>query len=102
MRILPTPIAFLWDSGNLEKNLKKHNVTLQEAEEMFTNEPFTATEDSKHSTIKEKRFQALGRTKANRKLFATFTVRNKTIRIISVRDTSKKEEAVYEKLENHS
>jgi len=102
MRILPKPITFLWDQGNLNKNLVKHKVTISEAEELFANEPFTVAEDSKHSTFQEKRFQALGKTKANRSLFAAFTIRDKKIRIISVRDMSKKEEAAYEKLEANS
>jgi uncharacterized DUF497 family protein len=102
MRVLPEPIAFLWDQGNLDKNLKKHNVTIQEAEEMFAAEPFTVVEDNNHSAIHEKRFQALGQTKAKRRLLAAFTIRDKKIRIISVRDMSKKEEAMYEKLEKDS
>jgi len=102
MRVLPKPIAFLWDEGNLDKNLIKHNVTILEAEELFANEPFTVAEDNKHSTTHEKRFKALGKTKANRSLFTVFTIRDKKIRIISVRDMSKKEKAAYEKLEKHS
>jgi uncharacterized DUF497 family protein len=69
MRILPEPVAFQWDDGNIDKNFKKHNVTVQEAEEMFASEPFVTVEDSKHSTSTERRFQALGQTKTRRRLF---------------------------------
>jgi uncharacterized protein len=102
MRILPDPIAFQWDQGNVDKNLKKHNVTTQEAEEMFACEPFVTVEDIKHSTASEKRFQGLGQTKTSRKLFVAFTIRDKKIRVISIRDMKKKEEQTYEQLEANS
>ncbi|HSX43343.1 MAG TPA: BrnT family toxin [Candidatus Saccharimonadales bacterium] len=102
MRILPEPIAFQWDTGNVDKNLKKHNVTVQEAEETFASEPFVTVEDIRHSTQTELRFQALGKTKTGRKLFVAFTIRNKKIRVISIRDMKKKEKEAYERLETDS
>jgi uncharacterized DUF497 family protein len=101
MRILPEPIAFQWDKGNIIKNFEKHNVTAQEAEEVFANEPFVTTEDTKHSSV-EQRFYGLGRTKTNRKLFVAFTVRDRKIRVISIRDMKKKERLEYERLEKDS
>jgi uncharacterized DUF497 family protein len=101
MLILPEPISFEWDTGNINKNLDKHNVTNQEAEELFSNEPFLVHEDSKHS-IKEQRFRALGKTKSGRMLFVTFTIRNNKVRIISVRDMNRKEEVIYETIEKNS
>jgi hypothetical protein len=102
MRILPEPIAFQWDDGNIVKNFEKHSVTIQEAEETFSNEPFVTVEDIKHSTRVEKRFQALGQTKTGRKLFVAFTIRDKKIRVISIRDMKKKERTAYERLEKDS
>jgi len=102
MRILPELIAFLWDQGSLDKNFKKHGVTVQEAEEVFVNEPIISAEDSRHSTPREERLYVLGKTKAGRKLFAAFTIRDKMIRIISIRDMSKEERIQYEKLEKNS
>jgi len=96
MKLWMEPIEFEWDNGNLDKNLKKHNVTNQEAEEIFGIDPFIAVEDKKHA-LNEKRFQALGKTNQNRKLFLSFTVRKDKIRIISVRDMNKKERNQYEK-----
>ena len=101
MRILPKPTEFSWDKGNIDKNLKKHHVTIIEAEEMFMGEPFI-TADPAHSTKAEKRFQALGQSKSNRRLFAVFTIRTNKIRVVSVRDMSKKEEQAYEKLKKDS
>ncbi len=101
MQILPDPIAFMWDQGNLEKNRIKHKVTIMEAEETFSNQPLVTREDTKHPAG-EKRYQALGKTKTNRRLFVAFTVRDKKIRVISIRDMTKNEEAAYEKHEANS
>src|ERR1700728_1342740 len=69
---------------------EKHRVAFWESEELFFNQPLLLVEDVKHSR-KEERFYALGKTDAERYLFAVFTVRNKHIRVISVRDMSRKE-----------
>lgn len=95
MAKLPSPIAFDWDEGNIEKNWKKHGVYQKEAEEMFTNQPLKIYEDIKHSQI-EDRFTALGITNHNRKLNLVFIIRNEKIRIVSARNQSKKERRLYE------
>ena len=97
MRIISEPLSFEWDKGNSDKNLKKHQVTNQEAEEIFFNEPLIIAEDQKHSA-QESRFQSLGRTNKDRKLFLSFTIRFNKIRIISIRDMNKKEKKIYEKI----
>jgi len=93
---LPVPISFNWDKGSLEKNWKKHKVHFKEAEEVFFNKPLKIFLDIRHSIV-EKRFQALGVTDNRRKLTIFFTIRNKKIRIISVRNQNKKEEKRYVK-----
>lgn len=101
MKIIPEPISFEWDSGNITKNPNKHHVSNQEAEEIFFNQPFVTVEDKNHS-LKETRFQSLGRTNNDRKLFLVFTIRLNKIRIISVRDMNKKEVKIYEKIKTNS
>lgn len=96
MKTLPKPIEFVWDKGNSAKNQKKHNVTDQEAEESFTDEKKKIFTDHIHSG-KEERFRVVGKTKNRRLLFIVFTIRNKRVRIISARDTNKKEVDLYEK-----
>jgi uncharacterized protein len=98
VKIIPEPLEFEWDDGNINKNLIKHNVTIKEAEEVFLNCPLLVFEDRKHSTL-ELRLQALGQTNKNRKLFLSFTKRNNKIRMISVRAMSRKERSIYEKEE---
>ncbi len=97
MKILPKPVSFEWDKGNIDKNFIKHKVANREIEEVFVNKPFVISKDAKHSQIEE-RFQALGITSQQRKLFVTFVVRNDKVRVISARDMSKKEEVIYEKV----
>ncbi len=93
---IPKPIAFEWDTGNSDKNRLKHKVDAKEAEEVFFNKPFLTVPDQKHS-VTEMRFQALGKTNSNRKLFVSYTIRNNKIRVISIRDMNKKEQSIYEK-----
>jgi uncharacterized DUF497 family protein len=96
MKIIPEPLSFEWNLGNIDKNLKKHNVSCQEAEEIFINQPLIVVEDNKHSE-NEKRFHVLGRNNGNRYLFLSITIRNQKVRIISIRDINKKEKKIYEK-----
>ena len=102
MIILREPLIFEWDKGNIIKNCEKHDVTNQEAEELFSNEPFIIAEDIEHSNEQEKRFQALGKTKLGRLLFVSFTIRVEKVGVISVRDMSRKEEVTYESIEKNS
>ena len=94
--IIPEPLEFEWDKGNQEKNLKKHGVINEEAEQVFGNEPLVS-EDLKHSNIREKRYQCLGLTDNKRKLFISFTIREDKARIISARPMSQKEKKRYVK-----
>jgi uncharacterized DUF497 family protein len=78
-------IGFDWDEANAEKNWQRHQVTQEEAEDVFFNEPLTVRGDIRHSR-REKRYYGLGQTSSGRRLFVAFTIRRKLIRVISVRD----------------
>jgi|SRR6266700_2774295 len=90
-------ILFEWDKGNELKNWLKHKVTNSEAEEAFYDKKRLVTEDTKHSSKEELRFILFGKTKKVRLLFIIFTIRDENIRIISARDTNRKEVQFYEK-----
>lgn len=94
MKILPEPVSFIWDKGNIDKNLK-HKVTDREAEEVFECDPVFISKDEKHS-LSENHYMIWGVTKKVRKLSIFFTMRNDKIRIISARDMHKKERRKYE------
>ena len=90
--------GFEWDEANTAKNWERHRVTPEEAEEVFFHDPFVLRSDPTHSK-REKRYLALGKTGKDRRLFVAFTVRGKLIRVISVRDMSRRENEEYERNE---
>lgn len=92
---LDNSIEFLWDKANVDKNQLKHQVSTSESEEVFYDDNKITLKDILHSD-KEDRFIVLGKTKKSRLLFIVFTKRNHKIRIISARDTDKKEKKLYE------
>ncbi|MEO8666479.1 MAG: BrnT family toxin [Ignavibacteria bacterium] len=87
--------GFEWDEGNLDKNSGKHGVINKECEEVFKNSPLYVNHDQLHSTKYEQRYQALGTSDKDRKLFISFTIRKNKIRIISARDMSRNERKKY-------
>ena len=97
MRVLPKPLMFEWNKGNINKNLKTHGVTDREIEEIFINKPLYISLDKKHSTEKETRYHALGKTDTNKVLFISLTVRDNKVRTISARPASEKRETNMQK-----
>ncbi len=92
--------GFDWDEGNKAKSYVKHGVIKKEAEEVFENIPFIMVK-SKYKS--EDRYQAFGESKKGKLLIIIYTLRNKTIRIISARPQSKKERNFYyDKLKEES
>ena len=91
---LPEPIIFDWDKGNIDKNLKKHGITDNEAEEVFSNLNIIIPDEG-HSKV-ELRYGMIGQTNSGKILFIAFTVRDDQIRIISARSADKKEGTLYE------
>ena len=87
--------GFEWDEENARKN-EQHGVTQAEAEQVFLDQAVFVALDPAHST-NEPRLHAMGVTKEGRLLHVTFTLRSDgtRIRVISARDASRKERAVY-------
>ena len=81
-------------SGNVVFRIKQGNPN-NIAEEIFFKLPLVTSDDIKHS-INEKRFYALGKSKSERLLFLSFTIRNNLIRVISARNMNRKERKIYE------
>ena len=95
MIILHSPFQFQWDKGNKNKNYAQHKVSDQECEEVFFDQNKKILKDILHSDTEE-RYILLGQTKAKRKLFIAFTLRQDEIRVISARDFNRKERKLYE------
>ena len=98
---LPKIISFEWDKGNVDKSYKKHGISPKEAEEVFVSEELFVLPDNKHSKT-EKRHIALGKTQEGKKLFVVFTIKGKSIRVISARRMHQKEVSKYEKAKKHT
>ncbi|MEK7250373.1 MAG: BrnT family toxin [Bacteroidota bacterium] len=94
MGFFPDFIEFEWDSGNRDKNWRRHRVKWSECEEVFFNMPLLLLPDIEHS-LTEERDYAFGKTNNNRLLVVVFTVRDSRIRVISARDMNKKEKRFY-------
>jgi uncharacterized DUF497 family protein len=86
--------GFDWDEANAQKNWERHQVTPEEAEDVFFNDPLVVRGDIRHSR-REKRYYALGQTSRGRRLFVAFTIWRKLIRVISVRDMNGRELEFY-------
>lgn len=95
MQLFKEPLAFDWDKGNSGKNAK-HKVSDFEAEEPFYDKNKKIFEDIKHSSG-EKRYLLFGKSKSERLLIVSFTIRENKVRIISARDINRKEVQLYEK-----
>ena len=98
--ILETIEGFEWDSGNAAKNWLKHGVSREECEEVFFLQPLVISEDRGHSQ-QENRYRVLGHTRDGRRLFLVFTLRSRSIRIISARDMNRSERNVYENIKKN-
>ncbi|MDI6817632.1 MAG: BrnT family toxin [Actinomycetota bacterium] len=81
--------GFEWDSGNKEKNLIKHNVTRDEAEEVFYSKV-------KYRRANDSRYFLFGQTAAGRRLFVVFELKSTLVRVISARDMTQKERRYYD------
>lgn len=89
------PLFFEWDPGKAEKNLKKHEVSFMEASSVFEDALSITFTDPDHS-IEEERFVTMGISRNGRMLAVAHTDRSYIIRIISARETTRKERDYYE------
>jgi hypothetical protein len=89
--------GFDWDEGNSRKSADKHDVSQREAEQVFLDPRLLVLVDERHST-EERRYHAYGSTAAGRRLQVSFTLRQDAtlVRVISVRNMSRKERSRYE------
>jgi uncharacterized DUF497 family protein len=89
-------IQFSWDPPKAEQNIKKHKVSFEEASTVFFDERAIEFFDPDHSE-QEDRFLMLGLSCRLRVLVVCYCFRKKnaTIRIISARKATSKEQKVY-------
>ena len=95
------PVEFEWDKGNIHKSYKKHNISPNQAEEIFKDVNAFFKRDTSHSKY-EIRYVAIGKTSSDKILYIVFTIRKDKIRIISARRCNIKERRLYEKTKENS
>ena len=89
------PFIFEWDEKKAEDNLRKHGVSFAEAKTVF-NDPFSVTiYDPDHSSD-EQRYIDIGLSSKGRLIVVSYSERGETIRIISSREATKREQGEYE------
>ena len=84
-----------WDEDKAKINLRKHQVSFQEAATIF-NDPLVATRLDPAHSHDEQRYIAIGRSLRGRVLVIAFTERGEKIRLISCRKATPRERKVYE------
>ncbi|WP_009630753.1 BrnT family toxin [Synechocystis sp. PCC 7509] len=83
------------DTTKAANNIKKHNVSFEEAQTVFNNPLALIFEDELHSRQKHREI-IIGHSQQNRLLLVSFTERPQVIRIISARIVTQKEREDYE------
>ena len=75
-------------------NLAKHGITLQQAQDVFT-DPYRIEEyDRIHSTT-EHRYTTIGILPSGKIVFVSFTMRSEKYRLISAREATREEKRQY-------
>ena len=89
-------ISFIWDQQKAAENIRKHNISFEEAKTVFTDPNARMIFDPDHSN-QEDRFILLGISSALRLLVVCHCYREKDmiIRIISARKATKQEQDQY-------
>ncbi len=87
-------LKFEWDLEKAKKNLKKHDVSFEEASTIFEDPQFISFLDEEHSTDEERHI-TIGMSDKICLLMVAHTERRNLIRLISARKATKNEEKFY-------
>ena len=88
-------MRFEWSRQKAAANLRKHDVSFDEAETVFDDPLFVVFADPDHS-YEEKRFIIMGESDKNRLLIVSYTERQDSTRLISAREATRAELRNYE------
>lgn len=86
-------VEFEWDPNKAASNLRKHGVRFAEAMTVFEDDLMLTMPDSE---LDEERFVVIGLSSLGRMLVVVYTTRTERIRIISARNSTRRERAEYE------
>ena len=88
-------LEFQWDNRKAKENLRRHNVSFEEARTVFSDFLSLTIPDPLHSE-KEERLIIIGYSEKQRLLVVVHTERGDVIRIISARQATPYERKTYE------
>ena len=88
-------MTFTWDPQKASANLKKHGVDFREAATVLDDPLSTTFPDNTHSDS-ERRFVTIGKSAQGRNLVVIHTEAGDTIRLISAREATPREQRFYE------
>lgn len=86
---------FEWDPVKAKQNLRKHGVSFEEAATALL-DPLSKTALDPYHSNAEQRFLTFGLSWRERLLAVSYTDRGATIRIISARKVTRREQEIYE------
>lgn len=89
------PTLFEWDRQKAEANLRKHRVSFEEAQTVFTDPLSITLPDPDHSEDEE-RYMDIGMSDNQRVLVVGYTERGQRIRLINARKATPRERKQYE------
>jgi len=87
--------GFEWDDAKAQSNFSKHGVTFGEAATVFSDPLAVSYPDPDHS-LDEERYLLIGVSAGGRTLIVSHTDRGDSIRIISAREATRREQKGYE------
>jgi uncharacterized DUF497 family protein len=88
-------VNFEWNPDKAAGNLRKHEVSIEEAASVFADPLAVSYYDPDHSE-KENRYIIVGTSRLGQLLIVAYTERGENIRIISARRTTRRERKQYE------
>ena len=88
-------MRYEWDARKAAANRSKHGVSFQEAATVFR-DPLAQTGGDPDHSVAENRFVTFGLSARGRLLVVAHTEQGDTIRIISAREATARERAIYE------
>lgn len=88
-------MQFQWDKNKAESNLRKHQVSFEEAESVF-DDPLALTVTDEIHSFDEKRFITVDESKVGRLILVCHTIGAENVRIISARKSTRGEIKTYE------
>ena len=88
-------MRFEWDAQKARENLRKHDISFDEASTVFF-DPLSATGDDPDHAVDERRLVTFGLSTFGRLLVVAHAETGDAIRIISARETTRAERKLYE------